>query len=170
LVVTSLHLGASTELADKLSEEDKSIVTEHTGAPALKKQRQGSWLIGLMSFIFILLQSACTAVMAISGLRLLIGLGSLAAASFIPGFIFSIHADRIRIPMMAIAVLGSVLNLYVVWRIRSLRARPASQWRAQPVTAKQRRSETIQIVLSVLALLLVVAEILAHHVLHGSYL
>jgi hypothetical protein len=145
-------------------------VTEHTGVPALKKQRHGSRLIGLTSFIFILLQSACTAVMAISGLRLLIGLGSLAAASFIPGFIFSIHADKIRIPMMVIAVLGSVLNLYVVWRIRSLRARPASQWRTQPVTAKQRRSETIQIALSILTLLLVVAEILAHHVLHGSYL
>jgi hypothetical protein len=170
LVVTSLHLGASTELTDKLSAEDKSIVTEHIGAPALKKQRQGSWLIGLTSFFFILLQSACTAVMAISGLRLLIGLGSLAAASFIPGFIFSIHADKIRIPMMAIAVLGSVLNLYVVWRIRSLRARPASQWRAQRVTAKQWRSETIQIVLSILTLLLVVAEILAHRILHGSYL
>jgi hypothetical protein len=145
-------------------------VTEHTGVPAIKSQRQGSWLIGLTSFIFILLQSACTAVMAVSGLRLLIGLGSLAAASFIPGFILSIHADKIRTPMMAIAVLGSVLNLYVVWRIRSLRARSASQWRARPVTAKQRRSETIQIVLSILTLLLVVAEILTHHVLHGSLL
>ena len=145
-------------------------MTEHTGVPALKRQRQGSWLIGLTSFLFILLQSACTAVTAISGLRLLIGLGSLAAATFIPGFIFSIHTDKIRLPMMAVAVLGSVLNLYVVWRIRSLRARPASQWRAQPVTAKQRRSETIQIVLSILTLLLVVAESLAHYILHGSFL
>ena len=145
-------------------------MTEPTGLPALKKQRQGAWLIGLTSFLFILLQSACTAVMAVSGLRLLIGLGSLAAASFIPGFIFSIHADKIRIPMMVVAVLGSVLNLYVVWRIRSLRARPASQWRAQPVTAKERRSETIQIVLSILTLLLVVAEILTHRLLNGSFL
>jgi hypothetical protein len=147
-----------------------SIVTEHTGVPALKRQRQGSWLIGLTSFLFILLQSACTAVMAVSGLRLLIGLGSLAAASFIPGFIFSIHAAKFRIPMMAVAILGSLLNLYVVWRIRSLRARPASQWRAQPVTAKQRRSETIQIVLSFLTLLLVAAEMFTHHILHGSVL
>jgi hypothetical protein len=170
LVVTSLHLGASTEGADKLLEEDTSIVTEHTGAPALKRQGQGSWLIGLTSFLFILLQSACTAVMAISGLRFLIGVGSLAAASSIPGFIFSIHTDKIRIPMMVIAVFGSVLNLYVVWRIRSLRARPASQWRVQLVTAKQHRSETIQILLSILTLLLVVAEILTHHVLHGSFL
>ena len=145
-------------------------MTEPTGLPALKKQRQGAWLIGLTSFLFILLQSACTAVMAVSGLRLLIGLGSLAAASFIPGFIFSIHADKIRIPMMVVAVLGSVLNLYVVWRIRFLRARPASQWRARPVTAKERRSETIQIVLSILTLLLVVAEILTHRLLNGSFL
>jgi hypothetical protein len=156
--------------ADKLSEEDTSIVTERTGVPARTRQGQGSWLIGLTSFLFILLQSACTAVMAISGVRLLIGLGSLAAASFVPGFIVSIHTDKIRIPMMAIAVLGSVLNFYVVWRIRSLRTRPASQWRVQPVTAKQRRSETIQIVLSILTLLLVAAEMVTHHVLRGSFL
>ena len=103
-VVTSLHPGASSEGADKLSGEDTSIVTEHTRVPALKRPRQGSWLISLTSLLFVLLQSACTAVMAVSGLRLLIGLGSLAAASFIPGFIFSIHTDKIRIPMMVIAV------------------------------------------------------------------
>jgi hypothetical protein len=153
-----------------LKKLDKSIVTEHTGVTARQRQRQRSWLIGLTSFIFVLLQSACTAVLAVSGFRLLIGLGSLAAASVVPGFIFFIHADKIRIPMMVIAVLGSVLNLYVVWRIRSLRARPASQWRVQPVTAKQRRSETIQIVLSILTLLLVAGENLAHQVLHGSFL
>ena len=150
-----------------LKKLDKSIVTEHTGVPARQRQRKRSWLIGLTSFIFILLQSACTAVLAVSGFRLLIGFGSLAAASVIPGFIFFIHTDKIRIPMMVVAVLGSVLNLYVVWKIRSLRARPASQWRVQPVTAKQRRSETVQIVLSILTLLLVAGEILAHQILHG---
>ena len=168
-VVTSLYPLASTGCQTN-SQEDRSLVTEQTGAPALEGRRHGSWLIGLTSFMFILLQSACAAVMAVSGLRLLIGLSSLAAASFIPGFIFLIHADKIRIPMMVIAVLGSLVNLYVVWRIRSLRARPASQWRVQPVTQQQRRSETIQIVLAILTLLLVVAEILAHHILHGSYL
>ena len=107
LVVTSLHLGASTAGgAGKLSEEDTNVVTEPTGVPALKRERQGSWLIGLTSFLSILLQSACTAVMAISGPRLLIGLGSLAAASFVPGFIFSIHTEKIRLPMMAVPSLG----------------------------------------------------------------
>lgn len=127
-----------------------------------------SWIAAVGSFVFVILQSACTAVTAISGLRLFIGVTSLTAASLIPGFIFTIHTDRIRIPMLIIAVIGSVVNLYVLWRIRSLRSRPSSQWRMQPVTDKQRRSETFQFILSVLTLVLVVIECTIHHRLHGS--
>ena len=43
-----------------------------------------SWAIGFTCIFFALLQSACTAFMAISGLRLLIGVGSLAAATAEP--------------------------------------------------------------------------------------
>ena len=127
-----------------------------------------SWIVAAGSFCFVLLQSACTAVTAISGLRLLIGLTSLTAASLIPGFIFTIHTDRIRIPMLIVAVVGSLVNLYVLWRIRSLRSRPSSQWRIQPPTSKQLRSERFQFVLSVLTLVLVVIESAIHHHLHGS--
>ena len=127
-----------------------------------------SWIVAVGSFCFVLLQSACTAVTAISGLRLLIGLTSLTAASLIPGFIFTIHTDRIRIPMLIVAVVGSLVNLYVLWRIRSLRSRPSSQWRIQPPTAKQLRSERFQSVLSILTLVLVVIESAIHHHLHGS--
>lgn len=137
--------------------------------PALGRQNRNYWVLSLTTFTFILLQSVCTAVMAISGVGLLIGLTSLAATSLIPGFIFSMHAQHIRMPMMLLAVLGSIVNLYVIWRIRSLRSRPASQWRIQPVSSKERRSETAQIVLSVLTLALVVIESLAHHHLHGSF-
>lgn len=127
-----------------------------------------TWIVALASLLFVLLQSACTAVMAISGLRLLIGLTSL-AASILPGFIFAIHADRIRIPMLIVATIGSFLNLYVIWRIRTLRARPASQWRARVVTARQRRTETVQLALSILTLVFVAVEISFHHHLHGSF-
>jgi hypothetical protein len=127
-----------------------------------------SWVFALTSLLFVLLQSACTAVMAISGLRLLIGLTSL-AASILPGFMLTIHAEPIRIPMLVLAVLGSVVNLYVLWRIRSLRSRPASQWRTQPVTPKQKRSETFQFVISILTLALVLTESFFHHHLNGSF-
>ena len=145
------------------------MTVQETEFSGLKTRSRSTWLVGVTSFVFILLQSACTAVMALSGVRLLIGVTSLAAASIIPRFIFTIHAGWIRIPMMTFAVLGSVVNLYVLWRIRSLRSRPASQWRIQQTTAKQQRSEMIQIVLSILTLTLVVAESLAHHLLHGSF-
>ena len=125
-----------------------------------------SWILSLTGLVFIVLQSACTAVMAISGVRVIIGLGALAAAAGVHHPATGFHADAIRIPMMVVAVAGSVINLYVVWRIRSLRARPSSQWRVAPVTPKQRRSENFQIALAIFTLLLVAAEWITHSIIH----
>ena len=126
-----------------------------------------TWLVGMTSFLFILLQSACTAVIAISGVRVAIGLSALAEATFgIHAPAHGFHRDTIRIPMMIAAVAGSLINLYVVWRIRTLRARPASQWRVQAATPKQRRSEVFQIVLAIVTLVLVAAEWIAHPMVH----
>ena len=127
-----------------------------------------SWIIALTSFLFILLQSACTAVMAISGLRLLIGVGSLAFAASGMKLLASIHGNAIRVPMELLAVAGSAINLYVIWRIRSLRARPSSQWRTAPIPPAKRRAESFQIALAILTLLLVTAEWTIHFILHGS--
>jgi hypothetical protein len=127
-----------------------------------------SWIIGLTSFLFILLQSACTAVMAISGLRLLIGVGSLAFAASGMKLLASIHGNAIRVPMELLAVAGSAINLYVIWRIRSLRARPSSQWRVEAVGPAKKRAESLQIALAILTLLLVTAEWTVHFILHGS--
>jgi hypothetical protein len=148
--------------------EKDSMDLDQPEASKLESGNRRSWIVAAGSLVFAILQSACTAVIAISGLRLLIGVTSLTAASLIPGFIIKIHTDRIRIPMLIVAVVGSVVNLYVLWRIRSLRSRPASQWRVQPVTGKELRSERVQLVLSVLTLVLVVVECVLHHHLHGS--
>jgi hypothetical protein len=126
-----------------------------------------NWLVGLTSLFFILLQSACTAVMAISGVRVVIGLSALAAAAGLNRPATGFHADAIRIPMMAIALIGSFINLYVIWRIRNLRSRPSAQWRVSPATAKQKRSEAIQIALAVVTLALVVAEWITHRIVHS---
>lgn len=125
------------------------------------------WGIGITSFLFILLQSACTFVMAVSGIRVVIGLTALAAAAGLHRPAGGFHADAIRIPMMFIALGGSLLNLYMVWRIRSLRARPSSQWRMATVTPRTVRSENFQIALSVVTLVLLLAEYLTHRIVHG---
>ena len=129
-----------------------------------------TWALNLTSLFFILVQSACTAVMAISGIRVLIGLSALAAATVgMNGPATGFHRDAIRIPMMTVAVVGSLINLYVLWRIRSLRTRPASQWRVKPATAKQLRSERIQAALAYVTLLLVAAEGITHHIIHHGH-
>jgi hypothetical protein len=98
----------------------------------------------------------------------LIGLGSLAAATAGIKLLVALHADAIRIPMVLLALMGSAVNLYVLWRIRSLRARPASAWRVAPATAKTLRNEAFQIALSILTLLLVLLEYGLHLYQHGG--
>src|ERR1700761_8827243 len=73
------------------------------------------WLVLWSSFVFALLQSLCTAFVALSGLRLVIGFSSLASAigAHVP---WSLHTDRIRIPMILLALVGSLINLYAIRR------------------------------------------------------
>ena len=125
------------------------------------------WFVNVTSLCFILLQSVCTAVMAVSGVRVLIGLGSLAAAAGLGRPATGFHGDSVRIPMMLIAVLGSTINLYMIWRVRSLRNRPAAKWRAIAPTAQELRSERFQIALAVVTLLLVLGEWYTHRIVHN---
>lgn len=141
--------------------------TEAQVAPSQQNVDCRSWSITLTSFAFILLQSACATFVAISGMRLVIGMGALAVATTGLKFMASIHGNAIRLPMEIAAIAGSVVNLYAIRRVRALRARPASQWRMTQPTQKQKRSEFVQIALAVLTLLLVVVEWVIHIHLHG---
>ena len=136
---------------------------------AVPKHGEGRGLaVGLTSLLFILLQSACTAFFAISNLRLLIGVGALAAAATGLNFLAAMHGAALRIPMEILAIAGSVVNLIAVRRIRRLRARPASQWRMKPTPKRQLRSESWQMGLAVLTLLLVAVEWGFHIYLHRT--
>ena len=68
--------------------------------------------------------------------------------------------------MMVVALAGALVNLYVLWRVRSLRARPSAQWRVQAVTPATRRSELLQFVLAIVTLLLLAAEWITHPIVH----
>lgn len=154
----NLELDSTTEsLTAAITVPDSSV--EHA-------ETSRTWLVALTGIFFVLLQSACTAVIAISGIRVLIGLSSLAAAAGLHKPAWGFHADAIRIPMLSFALLGSLINLYVLWRIRSLRNRPSSQWRARTVTAKQRRGEIFQTTLAILTIVLVAAEWFTHTIVH----
>lgn len=113
-----------------------------------------------------LLQNICAAVLTINGVRVAIGVGAIATASGVWPTIFRFHADAIRIPMMIVALLGAVINLLALWQIRRLRNRPSAQWRRVSLSASQKRSETLQLALSLLTLVLLAAESTLHYILH----
>ena len=123
-------------------------------------------LLNWSGIVFAILQSACTAVIAISGVRVAIGLSALAAAAGIHAPAKGFHQDAIRIPMMVIALAGALVNLFVIWKIRKLRSNPASQWRQQPVPAGKLRAEKWQIALSIVTLALLAAEWITHPMVH----
>ena len=114
------------------------------------------------SLFFAVVQSLCTAFIALSGIRLFIGAAAFASAVGILKLGDRLHTDAIRIPMMLIALVGSIVNLLALWQVRRLRRRSASAWRRQPIAPGKLRSERFQFALSILTLLLLAAEFWAH--------
>jgi hypothetical protein len=122
--------------------------------------------LGWTSVLFALLQSLCTAVLTISGIRVAIGLSALAAASGIYAPAKGWHQDAIRLPMLIVATLGAVVNLAVLAWIRHLRNRPSALWRRRELSAKEKRSERLQVVLAIVTLILVGLETWTHPMVH----
>jgi uncharacterized membrane protein YbhN (UPF0104 family) len=117
-----------------------------------------NWSALVLAFI----QSVCSALIALSSIRLFIGAAAFASAIGFVKLADKLHIDAIRIPMMLIALLGSVVNLFALWQVRRLRRRSASAWRQPPVSPRKRRSELLQLTLSLVTLLLLAAEYWAH--------
>jgi hypothetical protein len=121
------------------------------------------------SFLFALLQSVCTFFAAANGLRFAVGLGSLVLSAGAGAMVDRFHADALRIPMVGLAVAGSLLNLAILAQVRRLRRRSASQWRQHPPSPRRLRMERLQIILSVATLVLVAVEEILHHHDNGHF-
>ena len=124
-------------------------------------------VVAWSSFLFALLQSVCTFFAAANGLRFAGGLGSLVLSAGAGAMVDRFHADALRIPMVGLALAGSLLNLVILAQLRRLRRRGASQWRQQPLSPRKLRAERMQIVLSVATLVLVAVEEGLHYHYHG---
>lgn len=129
------------------------------------KSRKGLEMVAGASVVLVVLQSLCTAVVTLNGVRVLIGLSALAASS-IAAPLLEFHQDAIRIPMLILAVAGSLVNLAVLAWIWHLRSRPEAKWRQKEIDPGQRRSERLQVAMALLTLALVGVELWAHGVVH----
>jgi hypothetical protein len=115
------------------------------------------------SLLFSVLQSVCTAVVALNSVRLAIGIGSLAMTAGLGAAMEQFHQITwLRVTLLVGALSGSILTLGIVLRATRLRNRPAARWRFRPLSSKQRRMELLQVALSLVTLLLVVIEEYLH--------
>ena len=115
------------------------------------------------SLLFSVLQSVCTAVVALNSVRLVIGIGSLAMTTGLGAAMEHFHQITwLRVTLLVGALSGSTLTLGIVLRAIRLRNRPAARWRLHPLSSKQKRMELLQVSLSLVTLLLVVVEEYLH--------
>lgn len=146
------------------SVDTSTAMREENAGPPVFRFQWLNWSGLFLAFI----QSVCSAFIVFHGIRLLIGIGAVVLASATWKVAERLHVDAIRIPMMVAAFLGAVFNLAVLWQVRRLRNRSASAWRQQPLTPGKRRSENLQFALSVLTLVLLFTEVVAHYKLKGA--
>ncbi|WP_433967608.1 hypothetical protein [Tunturiibacter gelidiferens] len=146
----------------------KSVEPEETLSlrmPAKAVRAQG--VIAWSSLFFVLLQSVCSFFVALDGLRVVIGVAALASITQAGITWDKVHTDWIRVPMIAFALMGALLNLTILRRVRYLRRRSSSLWRQRPLTPRKIRLERIQLVLSLVTLALIAIEELTHfHTFH----
>lgn len=141
----------------------KPLPSEHQRSQLIPGQTENArGVIAWSSFFFALLQSICTFFAALDGLRLVIGVGSLALSAGVTTVMDRFHANWIRVPMIGIALLGSLLNLTILMQLRRLRNRPASQWRQSPLSPHKIRVERWQMALSIATLALIGIEEYLH--------
>src|SRR5260370_2089745 len=104
----------SSHMTERVENPDE-ISPGNTEASRPKMLAVNTKLLNWSGIVFALLQSACTAVIAISGLRVAIGLSALAAAAGIHAPAHGFHQDAIPIPIMVLPFLGAATNPSVLW-------------------------------------------------------
>lgn len=110
-----------------------------------------------------LIQSGCAIIVLIQRIAVPLGAVTLASVQHRDRFF---HQDGLRLPVLALATLGAVLNLYALWNSWRLRRRPEAQWRIRPLPRAKKARNAWVVLSSVLTLALVTGELVIHRHYH----
>jgi len=122
-------------------------------------------ILGWSSLFLAVIESLCAAAGALSGVRVLLGMSSLIAATA-AGPAHGFHREGLRLPILWISGVLALLTLLLLWNENRIRQNPAAKWRREPLTLKQRRQRWMQLATSIGALLLILAEVVTHPWFH----
>lgn len=120
-------------------------------------------LLGSGSLVLAAIEAICVFFVSANGLIVLVGGATIGLAQ---GAAF-IHAAAIRLPILAVATLGALLNLWLLFNAWNLRRAGSAMWRIKPLTLKERRRIILIAAMSIVTLL-VASELYLHHKEHGS--
>lgn len=124
-----------------------------------KSESKAPRLSIVVGSVFILLfQTGCAIAVFASRISLWISGASLV----IPLKASVLHSEPVRLPLLALATVGSLLNLFVLWNARRLRRRPEAQWRIKPLRLRDKLRNGIVLSASVLTLFMVISELALH--------
>lgn len=141
------------------SDRENAAISDQQPDQITRRQR-----MGLGTVLFSIFGAPCAVVTTLSPLAIILGLGSFMSA-LSPAF-NALDAAQIRIPLQIFAVLGAIINLYVIKHGRSHR----QQSEAYELTLLEKRKIKLVIGLSIFSLLAVAYEIYVHiFVLGMSY-
>ncbi len=73
-----------------------------------------------------------------------------------------LHSEPVRLPLLALATIGSVFNLFMLRNARRLRRKPEAQWRIRPLRFRDKLRNGIVFSASVLTLFMVISELALH--------
>ena len=110
------------------------------------------------------IEAVCVFFVSANGVAALVGSSGIVLAEGARLF----HQAAVRLPLLALATVVALFNLWLLLNAWRLRRAPTAQWRVRPLLASQRRQIAIIAALSLLTLVLVGAELFVHHNLHGS--
>lgn len=123
---------------------------------------RNSWITLIISIV----EAVCVFAVAAAKAGLVLG----SAAIALTGWTLLLHRDVIRIPLLFIAIVGSLINLYLLWRAHRLRTAPSAAWRRRPLTSREQWRIGLVFSLSVVTLALGMAEIYFHRLLHHTFI
>jgi len=119
---------------------------------------------GGVSLFLATVEAVCVFVVSANGVAALVGSSGIVLAEGARIF----HQAAIRLPLLGLATVVAVFNLWMLLKVWRLRRASAAQGPMRPLATSERRQMALIAVLSTLTLLLVGAELFVHHKLHGS--
>src|SRR5215467_7464759 len=139
-------------------EDEREDLELGVGLRDVGKSSKTQVILGSGSLALAAIEAVCLFFVSVNGLIVLLG-G--AAVGLAQGAAW-IHIAVIRLPLMGLAAVGALLNLWLLvnsWRLRNA---PSARWRKKPLLPSERRRIILVATISILTLLFVGAELILH--------